>query len=206
MSVASELTKLADNMNDAYDAVEAKGGTVPQTKTMSGLATAIGTISGGGGGAAPSFCSFYRSPVGASLSDLSWLDTSNITSMTYMFAYSRPTKVDLSHFDVSSCEDFSYMFYNNCATALDLSTFRLSNTANMSAMFSNARALKLFIPKGFRATGGAVSNAFSAGPYNEDTYIFTEMTQAEWNDCNFGTVNSDYIVLYEKTHADYEAV
>ena len=50
MSIASELTALNGHILDAYDAVDAKGGTIPANKNMASLATAIGTISGGGGG------------------------------------------------------------------------------------------------------------------------------------------------------------
>ena len=49
MSIASELTALNGHILDAYDAVDAKGGTIPANKNMASLAMAIGTISGGGG-------------------------------------------------------------------------------------------------------------------------------------------------------------
>jgi len=47
MSVADELTALSTNISSAYDAIEAKGGTIPANKNTANLATAIGTISGG---------------------------------------------------------------------------------------------------------------------------------------------------------------
>ena len=50
MSVASELTALNGYILGAYDEVTNKGGTVPQNKNMANLATAIASISGGGGG------------------------------------------------------------------------------------------------------------------------------------------------------------
>lgn len=48
MSIASELQALNDNILDAYDAVNTKGGTVPANKNTANLATAISSISGGG--------------------------------------------------------------------------------------------------------------------------------------------------------------
>ena len=48
MSIASELQDLNDYIIDSYDAVNTKGGTVPTNKNMANLATAIGSISGGG--------------------------------------------------------------------------------------------------------------------------------------------------------------
>ena len=49
MSIASELTALNGYILGAYDEINDKGGTVPQNKNMANLATAIASISGGGG-------------------------------------------------------------------------------------------------------------------------------------------------------------
>lgn len=49
MSIASEITRINNNISAAYTAVSNKGGTLPQTQNSANLATAIGTISGGGG-------------------------------------------------------------------------------------------------------------------------------------------------------------
>lgn len=49
MSIASELTALNGYILGAYDEVNTMGGTVPQNKNMTNLATAIGTIPTGGG-------------------------------------------------------------------------------------------------------------------------------------------------------------
>lgn len=50
MSIASELTALNGYILGAYDEINTKGGTVPTNKNMANLASAIATISGGGGG------------------------------------------------------------------------------------------------------------------------------------------------------------
>lgn len=52
MSVATELTKLQGYMDDAFDAVEEKGGTLPTTECMAELADAILSIATGGGAVA----------------------------------------------------------------------------------------------------------------------------------------------------------
>lgn len=44
MSIATELQNLNDNILDAYDTVQAKGGTVPANKNMANLDTAIDSI------------------------------------------------------------------------------------------------------------------------------------------------------------------
>lgn len=49
MSIASELSALNGYILGAYDEINDKGGTVPANKNMANLASAIGSISGGGG-------------------------------------------------------------------------------------------------------------------------------------------------------------
>lgn len=49
MSIASELTALNGYILGAYDEIDTKGGTVPANKNMANLASAIASISGGGG-------------------------------------------------------------------------------------------------------------------------------------------------------------
>lgn len=48
MSVQSEINRITNNIADAYDAVENKGGTLPAALTSDNLADAIQSISGGG--------------------------------------------------------------------------------------------------------------------------------------------------------------
>lgn len=52
MSIASELNALNGYILGAYDEINTKGGTVPANKNMANLASAIASISGGGGGIA----------------------------------------------------------------------------------------------------------------------------------------------------------
>lgn len=47
MTIASELTKLNTNMQNAYTACDNKGATLPQAQNMDNLATCISSISGG---------------------------------------------------------------------------------------------------------------------------------------------------------------
>lgn len=48
MSVQTEIDRITAAVGAAYDAVEQKGGTVPQSETVAGLAEAIGSIPLGG--------------------------------------------------------------------------------------------------------------------------------------------------------------
>ena len=74
--------------------------------------------------------------------DLSALDTSQVTNMSYMFNYciSLPN-LDVSNFDTSKVTDMSGMF-NKCRslTSLDVSNFDTSEVTNMSYMFCECPA------------------------------------------------------------------
>lgn len=50
MSIATELEALNTNIKNAYDAIDTKGGTIPQNKNMVNLPTSIASIPSGGGG------------------------------------------------------------------------------------------------------------------------------------------------------------
>ena len=70
-------------------------------------------------------------------------DTSNVTDMSYMFYYcSGLTSLDLSNFDTSSVTDMSHMFqYCNNLTSLDLSNWNTSNVTSMNYMFGDCSSL-----------------------------------------------------------------
>lgn len=51
MSIASEITRINNNIANAYTSVNNKGGTLPATQNSANLATAITSIPSGGGGA-----------------------------------------------------------------------------------------------------------------------------------------------------------
>ena len=47
MSIASEITRIKTNIDNAYTALEAKGATIPSEKNSANLASTVNTISGG---------------------------------------------------------------------------------------------------------------------------------------------------------------
>ena len=82
--------------------------------------------------------------------DLSNVDTSNVTDMSYMFNIGNvadPTQtlltyLDISGFDTSKVTDMSCMFrYCGLLPSLDLSSFDTSNVTNMNGMFALCYAL-----------------------------------------------------------------
>ena len=50
MTIASEITRINNNIASAYTACNNKGATMPQIQNSANLATCISSISGGGGG------------------------------------------------------------------------------------------------------------------------------------------------------------
>ena len=64
------------------------------------------------------------------------LDTSQVTNMSWMFAFCESlTNLDVSHFDTSQVTDMSSMFLYDLLTSLDLSHWDTSQVTDMSGMF-----------------------------------------------------------------------
>ena len=76
--------------------------------------------------------------------DVSNLDTSKVTDMSYMFAGSTATTITgLNKLDTSNVTNMFNMFYKSSATDLDLSTFNTSKVTTMSGMFSGSKAISI---------------------------------------------------------------
>ena len=80
--------------------------------------------------------------VPTSVIDVSPLDTSNVTNMRYMFYGIGATSLDVSPLDTSKVTDMLLMF-SGCQslTSLDLSAFNTTSVTNMGSMFSSCTAL-----------------------------------------------------------------
>ena len=77
------------------------------------------------------------------IKDLKYLNTEQVTNMSYMFSYcSALTSLDLSNFNTAKVRDMSYMF-DRCSalSSLDLSNFNTAIVTNMSYMFFNCANL-----------------------------------------------------------------
>lgn len=92
---------------------------------------------GGSGKIAPDYISFNGCPLNTL--DVSWLDTSNITSMNGMFQDCENLQsLDISHFDTSKVTDMGGMFWDcQNLTSLDLSNFDVSELNVTNYMFTN---------------------------------------------------------------------
>lgn len=82
--------------------------------------------------------------------DLSNLDTSEVTNMSFMFSGCRNlSELDLSNFNTSNVEDMTSMFYGceslnglESFSGLDLSSFDTSKVESMNCMFSHCRNIQ----------------------------------------------------------------
>ena len=77
-----------------------------------------------------------------SIEGLEYLNTSNVTSMSFMFGSSKLTNLDLSHFDTRNVKYMQCMFLR-CPnlTSLDLSHFDTKNVLDMHSMFRECTSL-----------------------------------------------------------------
>lgn len=80
--------------------------------------------------------------------DLSWIDTSELTNMKYMFigigaslSNDGPV-VDLSYWDTSQVTDMSYMFYYSNVRAVKLDNVNIGKVSTMCSMFEGCRLLR----------------------------------------------------------------
>ncbi|WP_430605318.1 immunoglobulin-like domain-containing protein [Enterococcus sp. DIV1208] len=113
---------------------------------------------------------FSTSTVGKDLTNvteiegLSQLDTSNVTTMSYMFyGMSSVTGLDVSNFDTSNVTTMGYMFKGmGSVTSLDLSNFDTSNVTDMTDMFFGTSLKKLILGDTFKfvAGKGALTSAW----------------------------------------------
>lgn len=60
MSIASEITRISENIANAYTSLSAKGATIPQAQNSDNLADTIDSVPSGGGGGTPSYMTDFN--------------------------------------------------------------------------------------------------------------------------------------------------
>ncbi len=131
---------------ETYDISEARNGgvmgyLVPNTEDTS---TYTAYIQGDGGVIANQNSSnlFYNFTKLTKIEGLEYFDTSNATSMRYMFSSCGPiVDLDFSHFNTSKVTDMHHMFEYSKITNIDLSSFDTSNVIYMDGMFLSCYSL-----------------------------------------------------------------
>ena len=139
------------------------------------------------------------------------LNTSEVTSMTFMFANCEAlTSLDLSTFNTEKVTDMSYMFYSNSFSALetlDLSGFNTANVTDVESMFDGCTELKTITV----GDGWNVDGAFSDDMFNNCTSLVGEkgttydaaFTSASYAHVDGGEENPGYLTAAKKrTPAD----
>ncbi|WP_201730859.1 BspA family leucine-rich repeat surface protein, partial [Carnobacterium maltaromaticum] len=117
-----------------------------------------------------------------------YIDTSNVISMSNMFAMSKLTVIDASHFDTSNVTTMFSMFISSDATELDVSSFDTSNVTNMVQMFSSSDATELDVSSFDTSNVTSMLSMFSNCKVTEldvshfDTSNVTTMNQM-FSDC-----------------------
>lgn len=131
---------LTDKLSAIGDAIREKTGTTDLLK-LDEMPTAIAGIEVGGGKYAPRYISFSEY-AGTELNDeLTNLDTSNITNMSFMFYRCMSlTTLDVSNFNTKNVTNMCCMFAT-CENikSLDLSNFNTSNVTTMVQMFNRCQ-------------------------------------------------------------------
>ena len=86
---------------------------------------------------------FYSMKNLTSITGIEYLNTSEVTGMSYMFYNcSSLTSLDVTNFDTSKVTGMNSMFYScRSLTSLDVTKFNTSKVTGMSAMFSGCRSL-----------------------------------------------------------------
>ncbi|EKZ4334410.1 BspA family leucine-rich repeat surface protein [Listeria monocytogenes] len=111
--------------------------------------------------------------------DLSNLDTSSVTNMSYMFDRNDLTSLDLSSFDTSSVTDMTFMFYNCTGISLDLSNFDTSSVTTMYGMFHYCKDLTSLDLSNFNT-----SNVTSMGVMFSNTSAMTSLDLSSFDTSN----------------------
>ena len=145
MTIASEITRINNNIASAYTACSSKGATMPSTQNSANLATCINSISSGGGGSdigiarEVSSGGVYRAPA----SNFTFSVPSNATklgehSMHYAFNNcAGVTSVDLSSITTI---DKSYALGNAFFHCINLTNVDLGSLTTVSGQYAMSYA------------------------------------------------------------------
>lgn len=145
MSIASEITRINNNIASAYSQCQSKGATMPATQNSDNLANTISTISGGGGADLDNY--FNRTIDFVSTSSSVWSNklikkvptltiASGITSLEYAF-YNLGQSCETIVFeglDCSGITSLNHMLACASSGARPVKTFDLTNITNTTSV------------------------------------------------------------------------
>lgn len=162
MTISDQIRRLQNAKAAIKQALSNKGVIVSDTAKLDEYPALIDSIQAGGGdsyygayyedlfytrinrgGSSGESYSYLFASCNAKELNLSRLDTSNVSNMSYMFFNCNAlTSLDLGNFDTSNVTTMNRMFYNcNKLTSIDLSNFDTSKVSDMGYMFSDCKSL-----------------------------------------------------------------
>lgn len=146
MSVVNEISRIKTNIKNAYVKASEKGAILPDNQNSDNLASTIESITGGGNdmlqtriNVTPHTQRLFYQYTGDNVDYISDLDTSNVTDMSYMFAYSSNLKT-VPLLNTSNVTNMGGMF-NSCDSLENIPKFDTGNVTVMSSMFYNCDSL-----------------------------------------------------------------
>ena len=144
--------------NDPGWLVDPEDGTSPVTKVVFDISFASARPT-------TTYCWFYDMENLQSITGMSYLNTSEVTNMTWMFGNcTELTSLDLTHFNTTKVTDMSAMFYScESLSSLDLSSFSTSQVTRMPSMFYRCTNLRtVYVGNGWSTAAVTYSaNMFS---------------------------------------------
>lgn len=170
MAIADKLTKLSNDIINAYDAIDDKGGTIPANKNTDNLEDAIRSISSGHldnteyAEANDDLDDILEGSTPVTIyppdwSEIGYEDTpediinafnysknikdnwnSSITTLYYVY-YNDKNLVYMPPVDTTNVTNISYAFYN-CSNLKEIPLLDTTNVTNMQSAFSNCSSLK----------------------------------------------------------------
>ncbi len=139
--------------------------------------------------------------------DLSALDTSEVTNMSYMFYGCRNlTSLDVSKFDTSQVTNMGSMFsYCSGLTSLDVSKFNISKVTDMSLMFGDCRSLTSLDLSNFDALKLTNTNAIFVGLDSLETLSLSNFNAPKLTDDNINSMFSGLVYLKTLNLSNFNA-
>jgi surface protein len=151
MSISNEITRLTNAKAAIKQSIVNKGIRVSDSALLDEYPALIDKIEGGGEGGGPNPYQelymqrtanetnmvglFSYTPASTTL-DLSAMNTSKVTDMSYMFNECKVPYLDLSGFDVSNVSNMQHMFHS-CPSNVNIDGWDTSKLTNADYMFSN---------------------------------------------------------------------
>ena len=140
MSIASEITRINNNIANAYDECETKGATMPQYENSANLATTIASIPSGGGADLSEYFKTQWDENVSSTTNFQYYGITKlpsikfgegVTSAEYFMYGTKFKNISFEKFDCTNITSLKDMF-NNCAYTYSIDFSNVINTSSIN--------------------------------------------------------------------------